>query len=459
MNRFWRAVLHLFSGWLLLLGSLHLLRVRSARGLALRSLKSLSEALAPFIALAGGVSAGLALLLKAPLAALAAASGGLLSLRYVTLVAGQPAGFAECFGADWEKRLEENLPPAHKPAMLRRRWQWRAPAAAAEIRWEPDLVYHVVQSQPEWTGLPLRCDLWRPPQSVSPSGTALIYVHGGGYFTSSKDFGTRSFFRHLAGQGHLIMDVDYRLAPRAGLFDMLSDVQHAIAWMKSNAEWLGADPRRIVLAGGSAGAHLAMLAAYAGNHPRLTPHDLRDADLSTSGVVSYYGIVDLAATYRSMETFFARSRLPGALPGNLLDRPLAGQAISLAAWVRGVEPAAMRSYLRDNQSLLLTGLNAALNHLLGGAPEEIPEVYRLASPLTYAGPSCPPSLFIQGAHDYLLPLEPARRLHHLLRQAGARSIYVEFPQTEHTFDLFLPEVSPPAQVALYHTERFLALLG
>ena len=458
MGRFLRAVFHIFTSLLFLSGSLHLLRVHSVRGLALRSLKSFAEATSAFIALASGISVILATRIKAPLAALAAAAGGLLSLRYIWNVARQTAGFAECFGENWSEQLKTCTSLPQRSNMLKRSWQWRIPPAMYEARWERDLTYHVIQPDQQQTGQPLRCDLWHPPHEVPPSGIALIYIHGGGYFTSSKDFGTRAFFRHLACQGHLCMDIDYRLAPQVDLFDMLSDILHAVAWMKSNAKWLGADPHRIVLAGGSAGAHLALLAAYTNNHPRLTPLDLLESELLVSGVVSYYGIVDLEATYRSMETFFANRRLPGAIPEQLLNHPLTRLVIEQAARLRGVDPASMRKYLHDNQVLLFTGLEAAWGRLLGGSPDEIPEVYKLASPINYAGPGCPPTLFFQGDHDYLLPLEPARRLHSLLRQAGARSIYVELSQTEHTFDLFLPVYSPPAQAALYHMERFLGLL-
>ena len=38
------------------------------------------------------------------------------------------------------------------------------------------------------------------------------------------------------------------------------------------------------------------------------------------------------------------------------------------------------------------------------------------------------------------------------------SVYVEFPQTEHAFDLLPPWHAPAAQAALYDVERFLALM-
>lgn len=50
-------------------------------------------------------------------------------------------------------------------------------------------------------------------------------------------------------------------------------------------------------------------------------------------------------------------------------------------------------------------------------------------------------------------------LHRRLREAGAPSVYVEFPRTRPGVDMFLPEVSPAAQAAMYDVERFLALMA
>ena len=53
------------------------------------------------------------------------------------------------------------------------------------------------------------------------------------------------------------------------------------------------DPARIVLAGASAGAQLALLAAFTPNQSCLDPQDVRPADTSVRGVVSFYGPVDM----------------------------------------------------------------------------------------------------------------------------------------------------------------------
>ena len=48
-------------------------------------------------------------------------------------------------------------------------------------------------------------------------------------------------FRHLAAQGHVVMDVSYRLAPEADLLGMVGDVKRSVAWLKANAARYGVD--------------------------------------------------------------------------------------------------------------------------------------------------------------------------------------------------------------------------
>ena len=96
---------------------------------------------------------------------------------------------------------------------------------------------------------------------------------------------------------------------------------------------------------------------------------------------------------------------------------------------------------------------------IGRHADEAPELYHLGSPINHVGPHCPPTLLLQGAHDSGAMAPDVRRLHRALRQAGVPSVYVEFPDTEHGFDLFAPRWSPAAQAATYDTSHFLALMA
>ena len=132
---------------------------------------------------------------------------------------------------------------------------------------EQDISFAIIPG----TDRKLLCDLWQPNATVTPSGLAFIYLHGSAWALLDKDVGTRPFFRHLAAQGHVIMDVAYRLAHETDMMGMVNDVKRAIVWMKENSRTYAVNPYTIVVGGGSAGGHLAMLAAYTANNPQFTP--------------------------------------------------------------------------------------------------------------------------------------------------------------------------------------------
>ena len=97
---------------------------------------------------------------------------------------------------------------------------------------------------------------------------------------------------------------------------------------------------------------------------------------------------------------------------------------------------------------------------LGGRPDEWPELYRQISPIVHVGADTPPTLQFVGEHDvYVSDSGSVSALHRKLQEVGVPSVYVEFPRTDHAFDLFLPEISPAAQAAMYDVDRFLALMA
>ena len=86
-----------------------------------------------------------------------------------------------------------------------------------------------------------------------------------------------------------------------------------------------------------------------------------------------------------------------------------------------------------------------LDILLGGHPEELPDMYQLACPTTHVHPGSAPTLLMQGARDFLVPLDGTLELYAKLVESGVPAIKVVFPWTDHAFDLLLPQISPPAQ--------------
>jgi acetyl esterase len=95
----------------------------------------------------------------------------------------------------------------------------------------------------------------------SPSGALVVYLHGGGWVEGSLDSHDQTC-RFLAREsGARVLSVGYRLAPEHPFPAPLEDAVTALRWTRENAAGLGADPRRIAIAGDSAGGNLAAVVA------------------------------------------------------------------------------------------------------------------------------------------------------------------------------------------------------
>jgi acetyl esterase/lipase len=303
---------------------------------------------------------------------------------------------------------------------------WRTPP---NTPWRRD----VVVGQNAETGDQTLVDIWSPPESIKASGICLIFLHGSGWHYADKDFGTRHFFKHLARQGHVIVDVGYSLAPAADIFGMVGEIKHTISWVKQHSKELNINDDRVVLMGGSAGGHLALLTAYTSGDSRFDPPDLPSCP-SVCAVISYYGPTDLKAQFNR---FFELPALTG----------------------KGRFERTFMMYLELRTGFQVIPVRELLPSLLRGSPGDVPEIYELASPINYASETCPPTLLLQGCHDFSGVAPQVVELHKSLLQSGTKSFLFELPGTEHGFDLYKPNWSPAAQAATFVTERFLASLS
>jgi acetyl esterase/lipase len=376
--------------------------------------------LSPFWAILGLLGAGLGWMIHAPIAVAAGLVGAGISVIYIALVTVSQPGFDLAFGKDWKTRI----PPVKEAQMLRRRWSVTLPRTR-EPRWERDIPFWTIPG----TERKLLCDVWQPPEGVERSGLALIYLHGSAWWILDKDYGTRPLFRHLAAQGHVIMDVAYRLCPEVDIYGMVGDVKRAVTWMKANADKYQVNPERVVLGGGSAGGHLSLLAAYTPEYAPFTPADVEGEDLTVRAVFSYYGPTDLRATYQRLDQT------------RVVDLPKVEVGLPGAADMKKTMTDAGR-----------------MDTLLGGHLHEVPEAYDLASPVAHVHAGCPPTLLIVGEPDVIELAAATRVMYYKLIGCGVPAVKIIYPLTNHAFDLLLPQVSPPTHAALYYLERFLALM-
>ncbi|GAA2736328.1 alpha/beta hydrolase [Actinocorallia aurantiaca] len=126
-------------------------------------------------------------------------------------------------------------------------------------------------------------DLYRH-RSRLPSAPILIHLHGGGYTSGRKNSQSLPLLYRMADQGWVCISANYRLRPQATLQEHLEDAGKLLAWVREHGRAYGGDPDRIVLAGSSAGAHLASLMA-------LTPDEagLGASIKAVIGLGGYYG--------------------------------------------------------------------------------------------------------------------------------------------------------------------------
>jgi len=132
-----------------------------------------------------------------------------------------------------------------------------------------------------------RLDVYRP-RSRPADGPTLVYFHGGGYVSGRKELEARAMLSRLAGHGWVCVSANYGLRPTTNFPGHLVDAKQVLAWVREHGPEHGADTARVVVAGSSAGAHLAALAALTPGDARFQP-GFEGADTSVVGVVCLYG--------------------------------------------------------------------------------------------------------------------------------------------------------------------------
>ena len=94
--------------------------------------------------------------------------------------------------------------------------------------------------------------------SSQPGAPILVFIHGGYWRSLSKD--DHSFVAPaLVQAGATVVLPEYSLCPAVSIEQIALQMAQALAWVYRHASDWGGDPKRIVLAGHSAGGHLAAM--------------------------------------------------------------------------------------------------------------------------------------------------------------------------------------------------------
>ena len=240
--------------------------------------------------------------------------------------------------------------------------------------WEPGITYG------KGGDVELKLDLARPASGKGPF-PALIFIHGSGWGWWSV--GRRQYCSALikaAERGYVAVTVDHRVISvkendkTKYLFPaQVYDVKCAVRWLRANAKKYKIDPNRIGAVGHSSGGHLALMLGLTD-----PSHGLEGecGNLKFSSRVQ--AVVNLAG---STELISKYHEAAGFIPIVLVE-------------------------------------------FLGGTPEEVPDQYKIASPLTYVSKDDPPVLTIQGDRDLSVPPKQAELLDAKMKEAGASHMLI-----------------------------------
>jgi ankyrin repeat protein/predicted esterase len=216
---------------------------------------------------------------------------------------------------------------------------------------------------------PLLLDLHLP---LHVQGSSLVvWVHGGAWRMGSKD---DMPLQGLVEAGYTVASVEYRLSPVAPFPAQLHDLKASIRFLRSLSARYGFRADRIAIAGASAGGHLAALVGTTGGHEAL------------EGTVG--GHLQHSSHVQAIVSLYAPTNLLTILPQSTPH----GLAVRVPA----------------------------LQLLLGGQPEDEPELAKTASPVSHVDATDPPLLLIHGDQDPQVPINQSHELYGKYKQHDLR---------------------------------------
>ena len=286
------------------------------------------------------------------------------------------AALEECFGPDFRDLVRHPacVESACEPrgGLLRRPGpHHRYAAQTSDISYGPGGSEHLL-------------DIWRR-HDLAPGRRApvLLQVPGGAWAVGGKRVQAYTLMSRMVELGWLCVSINYSKSPRCTFPTHLIDVKRAIAWVRENIADYGGDPDFMAITGGSAGGHLASLAALTPNDPTFQP-DFEDADTTVQAVAPYYGVYDFT-DFENMHEMM--------LPF--------------------LEHFVLKCRYADD-----------------------PERFRAASPISYAHGEAPPFFVLHGEKDELVPSGQARAFCAALRESGATTVaHAELANAHHAFDI------------------------
>jgi pectinesterase len=233
-------------------------------------------------------------------------------------------------------------------------------------------------------------DVFYPAERSKQKRVAVMMIFGGGWRSGNRTQ-HHPLAQKLASLGYVCFTPDYRLSTEALYPAAIYDCKAAVRWIRKHAKKYGVDPRKITVAGFSAGGELAAFLA------------------STNYVRKYEGDGCNSSTGSEVQALI---NIDGTLS---FVHPESGEG-------------------DDSKKI------SAATYWFGYSKKDSVKLWEEASPLTHVGSQAPPALFINsgvarmhaGRNDFIK----------ILNRYGIYSEVKTFEDAPHSFPLFQPWFDP-----------------
>lgn len=263
--------------------------------------------------------------------------------------------------------------------------QNKAPGADNWADWafaDYDITPNITYSTANNTDLKL--DLYLPKKRERAVPVLMLF-HGGGWVGGEKERNVMQLLPYLS-MGWAVVNVEYRLAKNSPAPAAVEDCRCALRWAFYQAKQYNFDTSKIVLTGGSAGGHLALMTGILPDKNEFdracpTVDETRwtqasEPQLKVAAIVNFYGITDVA---------------------DLLDG-------------------------ENAKHYAIEWFGSAKNRT---------ELARAVSPINYVRAGLPPIITFHGDRDDIVPYSQAVRFHAALEKAGVTNQFVTLKGAGH----------------------------
>ncbi|MBW0178496.1 alpha/beta hydrolase [Sediminibacterium sp.] len=236
-----------------------------------------------------------------------------------------------------------------------------------------NVIYKQVK---DWIG---RVDIYLPPVKDKPV-PVVINIHGGAWRKGAKEAqgGFNTYFK----LGFAVANVEYRLSSQGVAPAAIEDVRCVMQYLINHADSLHIDVTKIIFAGSSAGAHLALMAGLTANINN--PFDK--------------------------------------------DCPVSSKTYKIAAIIAQSTPSVLYSTRADGQLQVLK--DGAVYEWFGGRKDDENFAQKL-SPVTYVSKDNPPIFLSHGDADGRVPYQQSVDLDAKLTKAGVKHVFITIPGGGH----------------------------